>query len=101
MAAIIPSTAFLPRTIHLGLTAMDRKAIEAHIESLIELLDQVDGDADIEPDHEDYDGCDAGEPTGYAEILPRYGADQSTGPVNGHEIYLAQCDGTLKEATYG
>ncbi len=101
MAAIIPSTAFLPRTIHLGLTAMDRKAIEAQIESLIELLDQVDGDTDLEDDEIEADPCDRGEPTGYAEILPRYGADQSTGPVNGHEIYLAQRDGTLTEATYG
>lgn len=82
MAAIIPSTAFLPRTIHLGLTAMDRKAIEQQIETLIELLDQFDGDADFEPDHENYDACDLGEPQGYLDTLPRYSLDQTKGPIN-------------------
>ncbi|WP_288804621.1 hypothetical protein [uncultured Novosphingobium sp.] len=85
MAAIIPSTAFLPRTIHLGLTAMDRRAIEAQIESLIELLDQFDGDPDLEPEHEDYDACDAGEPANFVEMLPVYGLDQSKGPLNERE----------------
>ncbi|WP_043146437.1 hypothetical protein, partial [Sphingobium xenophagum] len=100
-AVMIPSTAFRPRTIALGLTSTDRKAVERQIEELIELLDTLDGDPDLEEDELHEDPCDLGEPTGYAEILPRYGADQSKGPVNGYELYLAQRDGVLTEATYG
>lgn len=87
MAAMNHSTAFLPRTIHLGLTAPDRKAIEQQIDALIALLDEFDGDADLEPDHDSYDPCDHGEPDMFHPTLPIYGTDQSVGPINGDAIF--------------
>jgi hypothetical protein len=72
----------LPRTIYLGIMPGDRKAIEAQIEALIEALDQIDGDPDLEPDYEDYDITDLGEPDLFLPTLPRYGMDQSRGPTN-------------------
>lgn len=87
MAAMTPSTAFLPRTIQLGLSAPDRQAIEQQIEALISLLDEIDGDPDLEPDHDSYDPCDHGEPDMFHRTLPTYGADQSAGPINGDAIF--------------
>jgi hypothetical protein len=86
------TAAFLPRTIHLGPMPTDRKAIEAQIEALIDILDQIDGDADLEPDHESYDACDLGEPDLFLPILPLYGVDQSRGMTNyrkAHDAYRA------------
>lgn len=93
MAVMVPSTAFLPRTIHLGVMPTDRKAIEAQIEALIDMLDLIDGDPDLEPDYEDYDACDRGEPLQHVKDLPRYGIDQSKGPINCMEVFGA----TLEE----
>lgn len=92
MAAISPSTDFLPRTITIGLPGRDRLAIERQIEMLIDLLDSFDGDADLEPDHEDYDACDLGEPVLTSDILPAYGEDQSTGPLNAREVFGVYAD---------
>lgn len=89
MAVMVPSTAFLPRTIHLGVMPTDRKAIEAQIEALIDMLDLIDGDPDLEPDYEDYDPCDLGEPDQHLETLPQYGEDQSAGPTNFDAAYEA------------
>lgn len=98
MAAMTPSTAFLPRTIHLGLSAFDRKAVERQIEALIDLLDQIDGDADLEPDHDAYDPCDYGEPDLYHRTLPAYAIDQSTGPLNADAIFEAHLREMQREA---
>lgn len=59
----------------------NRQAIEDQIERLIGLLDEIDGDPDMEPDHEDYDACDLGEPQTYEDELPVYAIDQSLGPI--------------------
>lgn len=58
----------------------DRFAIECQIEALIELLDQEDGDCDLEPEDDcavDDKPCDHHE-----NLFPQYAADQSAGPVN-------------------
>lgn len=58
----------------------DRFAIEAQIEALIELLDQEDGDCDLEPDDDmavDDMPCDIHE-----NLRPLYAIDQSAGPIN-------------------
>ncbi|WIA56562.1 hypothetical protein N6H05_01670 [Sphingobium sp. WTD-1] len=96
MAAMTPSTAFLPRTIHLGLSSIDRKAIEQQIEALIDLLDQIDGDADLEPDHDAYDPCDHGEPVEHMGTLPQYGGDQSKGPLNFQAAYRVYAEGAIR-----
>jgi len=90
MAAIIPSTAFQPRTISLGLSSLDRKAVEQQIEALIDLLDQLDGDPDMEEDELAGDPLDLGEDDGCMKMRPLYGVDQSRGPVNAHEAYESQ-----------
>ena len=82
MAVHFPSTAFQSRTISLGLSSLDRKAIEAKIEELIDLLDGIDGDPDLEDDELHSDPLDLGEETKIIPIMPRYGADQSEGPIN-------------------
>jgi hypothetical protein len=93
MAALKHSTVFQPRTITLGLSAFDRKAIERQIEELIALLDQVDGDVDLEDDELHEDPLDLGEAPNVHGMMPRYGADQSVGPNNyrqaEHEVRLA------------
>lgn len=82
MATMPHSTGHLPRTIHLGMMPTDRRAIEAQIEVLIDMLDQIDGDPDQEPDYEDHDDCDLGEPNRMLPTRPRYGVDQRPGPTN-------------------
>lgn len=42
-----------PATLTLPLTPMARRQIEDTIERLLALLDQADGDADLEPDNDD------------------------------------------------
>jgi hypothetical protein len=87
---------FRAPTISLGLSAFDRAAIEAKIEELIALLDDLDGDADLEPEQDmcaaGDDGCGfhrAGERRGwgadddarYFRGEPLYGVDQTKGPL--------------------
>lgn len=96
MTKLLTREHFLPRTIHLGMMPMDRAAIEAQIEELIDMLDWIDGDPDMEPDHEDYDACDAGEHIQLLPILPQYEEDQSQGPINANEaldLYMAEMCG--------
>lgn len=81
------STVFFPRSIRLGLSSRDRRAVEQQIEALIDLLDELDGDPDLEAEHDDHDDCEWGEPLNYAHVLPVYGIDQSVGPLNIHEIH--------------
>ena len=85
MAALMPSTAFMPRTITLGLSRIDRKAIEQQIEALIALLDTIDGDPDLEEDELNGDPLDLGEAVECYDVLPRYAVDQSAGPINRRE----------------
>jgi hypothetical protein len=60
-----------------------RGQLEAAIEEMIALLDALDGDCDLEDDHEGYDPLDRGEFDYERGVdLPRYGVDQSAGPVN-------------------
>lgn len=85
MAIHIPSTAFRPCTITLALPARDRKAVERQIEALIELLDALDGDAELEDDELHDDVLDLGEGSDELATLPSYAVDQTSGPLN----YLA------------
>lgn len=85
MATQFHSTAFVPRTITLGLSALDRKAVERQIEELIALLDTIDGDTDLEEDELHEDPLDAGEAEEYLATWPIYGPDQSAGPLNEHQ----------------
>jgi hypothetical protein len=64
----------------------NRAAIEDQIETLIALLDALDGDCDAEDDRED-DPLDHGEADETANLFaPAYGIDQTLGPINGHQI---------------
>lgn len=81
--------------------ASSRQVIEAEIERLIDLLDLVDGDADLEPEQ---DCCtdDLGEhDIQVSPIAPIYGLDQSTAPMNMREMASAQYDAEkrLQEVT--
>ena len=106
----------IPTALALPLPPMRRRAIEDQIELLIALLDASDGDPDWEEDCEDR--CRAGEddaaifshevmgydhflPDENAEeddaagddfyrLLPRYGVDQSRGPLNHIEAEQAR-----------
>jgi len=70
--------------IHARFALTNRAAIEAEIERLIAMLDELDGDCDLEDD--DPAGgnvCDELHDTGeYYFLLPRYGVDQTQGPLN-------------------
>lgn len=83
---VIVPTGFFPQMSRRSPTApralLARKAIEARIEALIELLDRLDGDSDFEPDHEDYDICDIFEGGDHTSEPLEYGSDQSAGPTN-------------------
>lgn len=70
------------RMVRLGLSALDRRAVEQQIEALIALLDDLDGDPDEEDSDEDGDPCDLGEDACCSQELPVYGIDQSKGPLN-------------------
>ena len=62
---------------------IERKALEAEIERLIELLDTIDGDCDIEDDDPAFDPGDDREQEEWRGIMPPlYGIDQSAGPIN-------------------
>ena len=95
---------------------LNREAIADQIETLIAVLDALDGDADFEPDGDELDGnaseddfvawppewgaagcpiadpgggnvedelqADAADGTELLKTLPRYGADQTKGPIN-------------------
>lgn len=68
----------------------DRFAIECQIEALIELLDQDDGDCDLEED--DWTGGnveDERQDCGHYLLPPIYGVDQTAGPLNEVEAYRA------------
>jgi hypothetical protein len=80
----------------------NRGAIADEIERLIAILDTVDGDPDLEPEHDmclaGDDGCgfhQCGALVGWGNdhdemaTAPIYGLDQSRGPVNEHEAYVA------------
>lgn len=70
------------------LSSSDRAAIEQTVEQLIALLDTADGDPDLEDDDPAGDPLDErGEApsdngTDLLPVLPRYGDDQTAGPVN-------------------
>lgn len=71
----------MPRTITLGLTSLDRKAIEQHIEELVTLLDELDGDPDLEDDELHEDPLDLGESARDVGPPLKYGIDQSKGYI--------------------
>ncbi len=63
------------------------RMIGDHIEALIDVLDQLSGDCDLEEDDPSGDPSDQGEPEpwrreGISMAQPRYGEDQSKGPIN-------------------
>lgn len=84
------------------LTREDRRIVARHIESLIALLDEADGDCDLEDDDPAGDHLDSyGEPHSddgarISALRPAYGIDQRRGPIN-HPLavagYLAQMEG--------
>ena len=70
----------------------DRALIEEQIEALIALLDEQDGDCDLEEDDHSGDPLDQGEAqadTPIAPIQPFYGIDQSLGPINEDDAHRA------------
>jgi len=68
------------------LARYDRPKLAAFINVAIDLLDALDGDADFEDTAiEDGDTLDLGEAQAETEILatkPKYGVDQTLGPIN-------------------
>lgn len=76
----------------------DRAAIEDHIEQLLYMLDQDDGDCDIEEDDPSYDPLEDNEALGFEPLptLPIYAVDQSLSPVNQRE-----CKRIRDAALYG
>lgn len=87
MGMPVAQAQFLPRTITLGIHTVSRKAIEQQIEFLIDLLDQIDGDPDMEPDDHEFDPLDFGELDRVSVVKPTYRIDQSTGPTNVKEAW--------------
>jgi len=77
--------------VHPQFVLANREAIENEIERLIALLDMCDGDPDLEDDDPAGDTLDEhGEAVGHhgqglLPTLPRYGLDQSLGPINHDE----------------
>lgn len=70
------------------LTQFDRERLEIIVEAAISLLDAIDGD----PDQEDGDDAEAVNEDGsdtISPVLPKYGIDQSEGPINGWERHRA------------
>lgn len=68
-----------------------RQAIESEVDRLIAILDGADGDCDLEDDDPAGDPLDLGEaedwrPEGCDLPKPRYGVDQSAGPINEAEV---------------
>lgn len=67
------------------ITPLTRRRIESAVESLLALLDEMDGDADLEAGEDDEDGydaehqnedgdpCDDGEPDDWSDDAPRLG----------------------------
>jgi|GEM_PF-3991526 len=87
MGMPIAQAQFLPRTITLGINTVSRKAIEQQIDFLIGLLDQIDGDPDLEEDDHHFDPLDFGELDRISVVKPTYRIDQSTGPNNLSEAW--------------
>ena len=104
---------------HFKLTTAHRAAIEDQVETLLALLDAMDGDCDLEPEH---DRCEAGDDGcgalynhqgvrvwGSSDedrgvLKPVYGADQTAGPVNYEDAsrgYRAAEMGLVRTATGG
>lgn len=81
MSKRTPDGIFEPRTITLGLTSFDRRAIEQHIEELVSLLDEFDGDPDVEDDELHDDPLDLGEDQSKEGRPVIYGIDQSSGYI--------------------
>ncbi len=69
----------------------DRFAIEEQIEALIALLDEDDGDPELEDDDPAggnvEDERQMGEGQEYYRLVPEYAADQTLGPLNEIEAY--------------
>jgi hypothetical protein len=62
---------------------INRRAIADAIERLVSILDEIDGDPDIEEDDWPGDPLDQGELDGTRGVmLPRYDIDQTKGPIN-------------------
>lgn len=66
------------------MNAPARGLIEGVIETLVLLLDTIDGDPDFEDDDPAGDPLDRGEHDGTSDLMPMpiWGIDQSLGPVN-------------------
>lgn len=69
----------------------NRDQIEEEIERLIALIDQDDGDCDVEDDDPAggnvEDERQLAEGGDYYRLPPRYGIDQSAGPINETDAY--------------
>lgn len=88
MAVHFPTTLFELDTIRLPLSQAKRLEMEQAIEDAIALLDQEDGDCDLEDDELGDDSLDAlGEDPRFAETALVYGIDQSRGP-DGFGAYI-------------
>lgn len=91
MAVYFRTTELVRDSIPLELVPSARKAIEAEIERLIELLDTVDGDCDLEDDDPAGGNVDdEGEfDRSISPLAPRFGVDQSGDPTNVVELRAA------------
>lgn len=68
---------------------LTRSDLEALTEHLIDALDRMDGDCDLE-DGDDDDQCDdEGFGEGAYKTRPKYGIDQTLGPINEEEASRA------------
>lgn len=71
------------------LRPQERVAIESQIEALIALLDEDDGDCDIEQDDDSGGNVLDEEHDLHENLIPIYGIDQAAGPTNEFEAKRA------------
>lgn len=92
MAIHMPITEMFRGATPVTLIPSARKAIEAEIERLIELLDTIDGDCDLEDDDPAGGNVeDEGEfDMRVCSLLPVFGADQTQPPINMVELHADQ-----------
>lgn len=76
-----------PKALLAAIPSFPRPLLERTVQTMIDQLDQWDGDCDLEggcDDEPEHDGAEQEYP-----MRPIYGLDQSTGPINEHEAMLA------------
>ena len=93
-----------PAAVSRVLANFDRAQLEGFIAIAIDLLDFADGDPDLEDDDAHEEDDPPGSRYRIATTLPRYGVDQSRGPINYGEVErdeLASELGLVRTSTGG